>query len=52
VDLNGSVLGVVFAASTSDPTRAYALTDQQVATDEQAAAGRTAPVDTGPRCAV
>jgi S1-C subfamily serine protease len=52
VDLNGNVLGVVFAASTSDANRAYALTDQEVAGDEQAAAGKTAPVDTGNRCAV
>lgn len=52
VDLNGNVLGVVFAASTSDANRAYALTDQQVLADEQAAAGKTAPVDVGNRCAV
>jgi S1-C subfamily serine protease len=52
VDLNGNVLGVVFAASTSDATRAYALTDDAVAGDEQAAAGRTNGVDVGNRCAV
>jgi len=52
VDLNGKVLGVVFAASTSDANRAYALTDEQVAADEQAGIGRTAGVDTGNRCAV
>ena len=52
VDLQGNVLGVVFAASTSDANRAYALTDQEVAADEQAAAGRSAPVDVGDRCAV
>jgi S1-C subfamily serine protease len=52
VDLNGNVLGVIFAASTSDQTRAYALTDDAVAADEQAAAGRTNPVDVGNRCAV
>ena len=52
VDLNGNVLGVVFAASTSEANRAYALTNQQLAGDEQAAQGRTAPVDTGNRCAV
>ena len=52
VDLNGNVLGVVFAASTSDETRAYALTDDAVAPDEQAAAGRTSAVDVGNRCAV
>jgi len=52
VDLNGNVLGVVFAASTTDATRAYALTDQEVGPDENAAAGRNGPVDVGNRCAV
>jgi S1-C subfamily serine protease len=52
VDLNGNVLGVVFAASTTEATRAYALTDQEVGPDEQAAAGRNGPVDVGNRCAV
>ena len=52
IDLQGNVLGVVFAASTSDATRAYALTDATVAGDEQAAAGRTAAADVGNRCAV
>ena len=52
VDLNGNVLGVIFAASTSDATRAYALTDNQVAGDEQAGGGRTSAVDVGNRCAV
>lgn len=52
VDLDGNVLGVVFAASTSDLTRAYALTDQEVVGDERLAAGRTSAVDVGSRCAV
>ena len=52
VDLNGNVLGVIFAASTSDATRAYALTDNQVAGDERAGGGRTSAVDVGNRCAV
>src|SRR5207302_1842038 len=52
VDLNGNVLGVVFAASTSDETRAYALTDDAVAPAEQAAAGRPSAVDGGNRRAV
>jgi S1-C subfamily serine protease len=52
VDLDGNVLGVIFAASTTDATRAYALTDLAVAPDEQAAAGRSGPVDVGNRCAV
>jgi S1-C subfamily serine protease len=52
VDLDGNALGVVFAASTSDPNRAYALTAREVAGDERAAAGRTGPADVGSRCAV
>ncbi|MDQ6691603.1 MAG: MarP family serine protease [Candidatus Dormibacteraeota bacterium] len=52
VDLNGNLLGVVFAASTSDQTRAYALTNREVSADIQAAAGRTSAVDLGNRCAV
>jgi S1-C subfamily serine protease len=52
VDLNGNVLGVVFAASTSEATRAYVLTDQTVSPDENAAAGRSGAVDVGNRCAV
>ena len=52
VDLSGNVLGVVFAASTTDANRAYALTDQEVATDEKAAEGKVGPADVGNRCAV
>jgi S1-C subfamily serine protease len=52
VDLEGNVLGVIFAASTTDATRAYALTDQAVSADERNAAGRTAAVEVGNRCAV
>jgi S1-C subfamily serine protease len=52
VDLDGNVLGVVFAASTTSANRAYALTDQEVAPDEKAADGRTGAVDVGNRCAV
>jgi len=52
VDLDGNALGVIFAASTTDATRAYALTDQAVGGDERTAAGRTAAVDVGNRCAV
>jgi S1-C subfamily serine protease len=44
VDLNGNVLGVIFAASTSQPGQAYALTDAEVQTDIDQAQGRTAPV--------
>ena len=46
------MLGVVFAASTTEASRAYALTDQEVAPDEKAADGRNGPVDVGNRCAV
>lgn len=52
VDLNGNLIGVIFAASTSDERRAYALTDQEVGPDVAAAAGRTGPADVGNRCAV
>jgi uncharacterized membrane protein required for colicin V production len=52
VDLEGNVLGVVFAASTTEASRAYALTDQEVGPDEAAAAGRLNSVDVGNRCAV
>ena len=40
VDLNGHVIGVVFAASTSHPGQGYALTDAEVAPDIQAAQGQ------------
>lgn len=52
VDLQGNVLGMVFAASTSDSNRAYALTDGEIAPDLQAGVGRTAAVSTGDQCAV
>ncbi len=40
VDLQGKVLGIVFATSASDPTQAYALTDDEVASDLQDVRGR------------
>ena len=53
VDLQGNVLGVVFAASSSDPNQAYALTDGEVQGDITAGTGRTAALDTsGYACAV
>ena len=52
VDLEGRVLGVVFAASTSDETRAYALTNREVAGDVAAASGHSQAVDVGNRCAL
>ncbi|HSO94203.1 MAG TPA: MarP family serine protease [Candidatus Dormibacteraeota bacterium] len=51
VDQAGNVLGVIFAASTSQPGQAYALTDAEVEPDISAAAGRTGAVDVGP-CAL
>lgn len=53
VNLQGGVLGVVFAASSSDPSQAYALTDAEVQGDIQAGVGQTTPVDTSAySCAV
>lgn len=44
VDLNGNVIGVIFAASTSSPGLAYALTDAEVQPDIDQAQGRTSSV--------
>lgn len=52
VDLQGNVLGMVFAASTSDPNRAYALANGELAPDLQSGVGRTQAVGTGDQCAV
>ncbi len=53
IDLDGRVLGLVFAASSSNPDQAYALTDEEIATDVEAGAGRTARIDTSQyACAV
>ena len=51
VDLNGNVIGVIFAASTSSPGQAYALTDAEVQPDIDQAQGSTSPVPVGP-CAM
>jgi len=51
VDLNGNVIGVIFAASTSSPGNAYALTDAEVQPDIDQAQGRTSAVAVGP-CAM
>ncbi len=40
VDLQGKVLGIVFATSASDPNQAYALTDDEIAADLQNVRGR------------
>jgi len=51
VDLTGNVVGVIFAASTSQPGKAYALTDAEVQPDIDQAQGRTNAVAVGP-CAM
>jgi S1-C subfamily serine protease len=53
VDLEGRVLGLVFAASSTNPDQAYALTNDEIAADLQAGSGRTARIDTSQyQCAV
>lgn len=53
VDLDGRVLGLVFAASSTNPDQAYALTDDEIAGDVQSGASRTARIDTSQyQCAV
>ncbi|HKF19177.1 MAG TPA: MarP family serine protease [Candidatus Dormibacteraeota bacterium] len=53
VDLQGNVLGLIFAASSTDPSQAYALTNEEIDADVRAGVGRTARVDTSAyRCAV
>ena len=51
VDLDGNVVGVIFAASTSQQGQAYALTDAEVQPDIDQAQGRTQAVAIGP-CAM
>jgi len=46
VDLKGRVLGIVFATSASDPNQAYALTDDEFASDLQDGRRQTGPIDT------
>jgi len=46
VDLQGRVLGVVFATSASQPDQAYALTDDQVANDIQKGEQSSSQVNT------
>ena len=46
VDLQGRVVGIVFATSASQPDQAYALTDNEVADDLQKAQTTKTPVDT------
>jgi S1-C subfamily serine protease len=40
VDLQGKVLGIVFATSASDPNQAYALTDDEISSDLNDVRGR------------
>ncbi|HSP10000.1 MAG TPA: MarP family serine protease [Candidatus Dormibacteraeota bacterium] len=46
VDLQGRVLGIVFATSAGNPNQAYALTDDEIATDIRDAQMNTSPKDT------
>ncbi len=46
VDLDGRVLGLVFATSASDPSQAYALTDAEIANDIRDAQANPSPKDT------
>lgn len=46
VDSNGTVMGLVFAASTTDPTEGYALTMPTIAPQVSAGVGRTQSVST------
>src|SRR5215213_3197194 len=47
-DLDGHVLGVVFASAIDDPETGYALTADQVSTAAERGASRAAEVGTGP----
>jgi S1-C subfamily serine protease len=52
VDLQGRVLGMVFATSASNPNQAYALTDDEINPDLRAAQSNPQPKDTSQyRCA-
>jgi hypothetical protein len=46
VDLEGRVLGIVFATSASDPGQAYALTDDEISSDIRDAQANLTPRDT------
>ncbi len=46
LDLQGRVLGIVFATSAGDPNQAYALTDTEIAQDLKDAQGSTSAKDT------
>jgi S1-C subfamily serine protease len=46
VDLNGQVIGLVFATSAGDPNQAYALTDGEISNDIKDAQSHPTPTDT------
>ncbi|HVH63556.1 MAG TPA: MarP family serine protease [Candidatus Dormibacteraeota bacterium] len=46
IDLEGHVLGLVFATSASDPNQAYALTDAEIEPDIHSATSNPTPTDT------
>lgn len=46
VDLQGRVLGIVFATSASQPDQAYALTDDEITNAEQKPHSPQSPIDT------
>jgi S1-C subfamily serine protease len=46
LDLQGRVLGIVFATSASNPNQAYALTDDEIMSDIHAAESNPSPRDT------
>ncbi len=46
IDLQGRVLGMVFATSANDPNQAYALTDDEIAPDIREAEANPSPRDT------
>lgn len=46
IDLQGRVLGMVFATSASDPNQAYALTDDEISSDIRDAEASPSPKDT------
>jgi len=47
VDGNGTVIGLVFAASTTNPDEGYALTMPQISADLQSGVGHKQPASTG-----
>jgi S1-C subfamily serine protease len=46
VDLDGKVVGLVFATSAGDPNQAYALSDSEISGDIQNAQSHPSPTDT------